>query len=1435
MWTASLPVSHPILTMIGWTLAHFLWQGFLIAGLFGVVRRALRSSQSRYIAGCAALLLMALCPATTAWHVASHYRTPAPLVIECVPDAPNALPSVARRPPESKMPDVVDPARSSPPDRTFAAAGASPGSRPGTAGLYPSFRRSTHQVLERALPGLVLFWATGVLILSVRLAGGFWQTRRLVQRGVSDAPAPWTESLDRVAATMRLRRPVRLLLSVRVDTPIVVGWLKPVILLPAAAITGLTPLQMEALLSHELAHVRRCDYLINLLQSVLEVMLFYHPAVWWLSRCVRADREFCCDEMAAGHCRNHVDYARALLDIACRVRPSNGLEIGVAAGSLSERVRHLLSDGNTHASRRRVVNLLVIGLVLVTVTVSGVPVITRLVLTIDGRLHHAVDTRNPYWISARLAIHHGRPDKIARLLNDERIDLHETDNEGRTLLHVAAAHPDGSESVDLLLAHGADPNRRDGLGRTPLHHYPGSRKSVQVLLDNGTRLDVFAASGHGLVTRLGDLLKFDPSLVAATDPAGRRPLDHAAETDQVAAATLLVERGAETDLFWAARLGMLDRVTRLLSTEGAVVDRGPEGVARTPLHAAVMSDSVPVVEALLAAGADPDGLDTGATRPLLLAMERGEETIAALLVRHGAARVLSLRVLNRKTGTGLGDAPLQIRVDDTTSGAMTDATGQFGVDLPREQPAIVQVTCLADGYVPMRITWEAAPGTPWRIPASYDLTMEPGTAIGGRIMDESDRPLESATVHLLVPGRDGDGPRPAIWDHEVTTDATGRWRCDLMPSQLSDVWIRLSHPDYLSDTSYGATPRPPIERLRDMTGVMVMRRGKLLAGTVMNASGAPIPGARVALGSDRWGTHYPATITDAEGRYAFIQTPTGETVLTVQAPGYAPDLKTVQVALDMAPVDFALRPGRNLSMRVVDVNGRPLPGIRVVADTWRNRRSIEWSAVTNGEGRVHWDSAPVDAVFFDLVARGYMSVRNHACAPTDEEHVVRMLRPMRVQGKVVDAESGRPVESFRITTGIKWPHRERISWQLRRARLHRDGAFAIEYNNPAPGRVLRVDAEGYRPVVSRVIANDEEQVVFDLALEPGQDVAGAVLQPDGKAADGADVVRCTASARAFVHNGRLARRVDTAVTVTDGTGRFSLPPSLEPFTITILHDAGYAEVTEAELAGSSTIRLRRWSRVEGVLRVGSEPGARQAVILRFTGKRDPGAPRCHFDYRVQTADDGSFVFERVPERAGRISREFRTSKRTRSSSHAVPFETMSGQVTRVELGGTGRPVTGRLVLPDSEDQPVIWGHGSYTIATSQAVAPPATLSEIRRLEPDARRRQYEAWKRTEQGARYLDARRRLARDRRHFAVKVEPDGSFRVDDVPAGEYVLRATLRESPRGRQCALATRSPDASGNSQSPKCPVAAAMSRSAWTRSNSTRSSAPARAVPFAGSS
>ncbi len=205
--------------------------------------------------------------------------------------------------------------------------------------------------LEPALPYVVLGWLVGVFGLSAWHLGGWAQLQRLKRRMVRAVEAPLQRRLDELMTRLGVHRAIELFESALVEVPTVVGWLRPVILLPASALTGLSPDQLEAILAHELAHVRRYDYLVNIVQTIVEILGFYHPAVWWVSRRIRVERENCCDDLAVHVCGSSLQYARALACMEEIRHTGTDLAVAATGGSLVTRIARVL--GRPVADDRR--------------------------------------------------------------------------------------------------------------------------------------------------------------------------------------------------------------------------------------------------------------------------------------------------------------------------------------------------------------------------------------------------------------------------------------------------------------------------------------------------------------------------------------------------------------------------------------------------------------------------------------------------------------------------------------------------------------------------------------------------------------------------------------------------------------------------------------------------------------------------------------------------------------------------------------------------------------------------------------------------------------------------------------------------------------------------------------------------------------------------
>ena len=302
---------------LGWTLIHFCWQAAAIALVYKLADLAMTKSRTnaRYMLALVAMLgMLGASIGTLAYEEALHRQT------------------------------------------TFASHGRSTATptvqiipRPLAVIDMPAGPRQTVQFFSSdVMPYLDAFWLVGVLCLSLRTIGGWWLIRRLRHSALQKAPHTLRIGLDRIRLQMGIPRFVDLRLSNRIAGPLTVGVIRPLILLPITALTSLSPEQLEVVLAHELAHIRRADYFWNILQTMIETLFFFHPAVWWISRHLREQRELCCDDIAVQTCHDPAVYATALL----RLEEERKLHLHLAMAldgnqsrvSLRARILRILGD-----------------------------------------------------------------------------------------------------------------------------------------------------------------------------------------------------------------------------------------------------------------------------------------------------------------------------------------------------------------------------------------------------------------------------------------------------------------------------------------------------------------------------------------------------------------------------------------------------------------------------------------------------------------------------------------------------------------------------------------------------------------------------------------------------------------------------------------------------------------------------------------------------------------------------------------------------------------------------------------------------------------------------------------------------------------------------------------------------------------------------------
>ena len=292
------------LYFISLTLLHFLWQGLVIAGLLFCVNKLTsnKHSQFRYIFSLFCLLLCVIAPTVT-FYVLSQ---------------PDEIINVST----FTTNDVI----------------ASP--------IAPSGMSNTaHQIqLADYTPLVAVLWMTGIIVLSMRLTLQMLQVHRLTTTNIVQPSDKLELIFNQLKERLFVTKRARLVISLTAHVPMAIGWIKPVVLLPANLASGLSIAQLEMLMAHELAHIKRYDYLVNLIQTFVELVLFFHPAVKWISKQIRREREYCCDDLAIHHCGNQLVYARALAE--AEVLRHNIPELAMAAtgGDLSSRIHRAVGQ-----------------------------------------------------------------------------------------------------------------------------------------------------------------------------------------------------------------------------------------------------------------------------------------------------------------------------------------------------------------------------------------------------------------------------------------------------------------------------------------------------------------------------------------------------------------------------------------------------------------------------------------------------------------------------------------------------------------------------------------------------------------------------------------------------------------------------------------------------------------------------------------------------------------------------------------------------------------------------------------------------------------------------------------------------------------------------------------------------------------------------------
>jgi len=459
--------------------------------------------------------------------------------------------------------------------------------------------------LSQYFPIITTLWFCGVFFLSIKLLGGWIYLHRLKNKGTEKVDSYWEERCRLIAKGLRLSKNYVLKFSHCVTTPLVIGFIRPVILLPVMAITGLPEKQIEAILAHELAHIKRHDYLINIFQSVMEVVFFYHPSVWVISDKIRKERENCCDDLSVVVTGQTMIYAEALLNIGYM---ENQQKLAVAfSGSnsnLKERIHRIFTPRTIIADfRERLITIIV---VLLGASSLGMAILFQP----EEKLVLAPKNEKESFEVQSLEISSKVPNGIDEIMQASTVN---PPNKLTERKHLTPKHDEDNSP---------DPDKRDVSSENP-------SALIEAAID-------------GKFDKVKMLLKSGID-VNSVDDQGRSPLFWAVKNNDFALTQLLIREGADVQhttrdgrsIIMEASDENDVRITELLLSKGAVVDYQ---TSQNPaaIFEAIENGNIAVVRALIKGGANLEVIDEKGRTPLLFAIDENEIKIAEMLIENGA-------------------------------------------------------------------------------------------------------------------------------------------------------------------------------------------------------------------------------------------------------------------------------------------------------------------------------------------------------------------------------------------------------------------------------------------------------------------------------------------------------------------------------------------------------------------------------------------------------------------------------------------------------------------------------------------------------------------------------------------------------------------------------------------------------------------------------
>jgi RNA polymerase sigma factor (sigma-70 family) len=591
---------------------------------------------------------------------------------------------------------------------------------------------------------------------------------------------------------------------------------------------------------------------------------------------------------------------------------------------------------------------------------------------------------------------------------------------------------------------------------------------------------------------------------------------------------------------------------------------------------------------------------------------------------------------------------------ETVSGSDTrklraDNNGEIRIPVASDIVGL-QIVTEIEGFADTRLAWRRDRGEV--IPHDYSLKLTPGITLGGSVVDGNNAALSGAEVEALSEEPTTSArPECHIAAFHVKTDTAGRWRTTrIAPELISGLMLTARRPDFATVARLNVSAEADAEqRLRNGSYTFRLEGVTTITGMVIDPDGNPISEAKVRAGA-LYDAGTRTTNTAADGAFSLAGCAVGNVLLTAEAEGFAPTTIQVNSATNAAPVRLVLSHGKTLSVRVMDRSGNPVanasvevePNLEAHPDGEQGRpQTFRRDRSTDTNGAAFFPDLPDYDLWVGVTARGFIGaggITAHAGGP---ELLVNLVSNLVVTGTVRDANTGAPVPKFRVRAGKPDARGPSFSELDRFILNFAGGEFRHIYDEAVAlgenkGYLLRFEADGYEPFVSRLIAPDEGYAELEVNLHPASIRSLAVLNPDGTPATWTDVgfLDLAKGNSLGLAPGGFERyhyqRSDGALQKTDAKGVIKLRSTEEAHWIAAANAAGYIETNVDNLTDGASIQLQPWGRIEGALPEDYKNRSDHWEVWIQLIQPRLNAIMAGLSFHVPADASGNFVLPRVP-------------------------------------------------------------------------------------------------------------------------------------------------------------------------------------------------------------